>query len=68
MDDLLAFIRPLGLAMFSGDVVESMNRILKRAYSDHSIRSSGKTAATDFAAPDAVRLQKDADGQASVLA
>ena len=31
MDDLLAFIYPLGLAMFSGDVVEIMNRILKWA-------------------------------------
>ena len=68
MDDLLAFIHPLGLAMFSGDVVESMNRILKRAYSDHSNRSGGKTAATGFAAPDSVRLQKDVDGHASVLA
>jgi hypothetical protein len=68
MDDLLAFIHPVGLAMFSGDVVESMNRILKRAYSDHSNRAGGRMKAHGFAAPDSVRRQKDVDAHASVLA
>lgn len=38
---ILPSIHPYGLALFSGDLIESLNRLLKRAYNDHSNRGGG---------------------------
>ena len=37
---VLADIYPYGMAMFSGDVVESLNRLLKKGFNDHSDRGA----------------------------
>ena len=41
VDDLLRHLHPYGLGMFCCDIIESINRLLKRAYADHSNRGGG---------------------------
>ena len=43
-EQLLEDIYPYGMAMFSGDVVEGFNRLLKQAFNDHSNRGGGKVS------------------------
>ena len=40
-DDVLAPLQPHGMAMMSQDIVESVNRILKAGYNDHSDYGGG---------------------------
>ena len=42
-EQLLEDIYPYGMAMFSGDVVEGFNRLLKQAFNDHSNRGGGRS-------------------------
>ena len=41
-EQVLRDIYPYGMAMFSGDVVEGLNRLLKQAFNDHSNRGGGE--------------------------
>ena len=43
-DRVLDDIWPFGLAMFSNDIVESLNRFLKQAFNEHSARGGGRQA------------------------
>ena len=38
---MLQNIKPFGLAMFSGDISESINRFLKHGHNEHSNRGGG---------------------------
>ena len=38
---MLQNIKPFGLAMFSGDILESINRFLKHGHKEHSNRGGG---------------------------
>ena len=40
-DTMLQNIKPFGLAMFSGDISESINRFLKHGHNEHSNRGGG---------------------------
>ena len=41
VDAMLQNIKPFGLAMFSGDISESINRFLKHGHNEHSNRGGG---------------------------
>ena len=41
VDTMLQNIKPYGLAMFSGDISESINRFLKHGHNEHSNRGGG---------------------------
>ena len=41
VDTMLQNIKPFGLAMFSGDIAESINRFLKHGHNEHSNRGRG---------------------------
>ena len=41
VDTMLQNIKPFGLAMFSGDISESINRFLKHGHNEHSNRGGG---------------------------
>ena len=41
VDTMLQNIKPFGLAMFSGDISESINRFLKHGHNEHSNRGEG---------------------------
>ena len=41
VDTMLKNIKPFGLAMFSGDISESINRFLKHGHNEHSNRGGG---------------------------
>ena len=41
-DDVLAALQRYGIAMLSQDIVESVNRILKVGYNDHSDRGGAQ--------------------------
>ena len=41
VDTMLHNIKPFGLAMFSGDISESINRFLKHGHNEHSNRGGG---------------------------
>ena len=41
VDTMLQNIKPFGLAMFSGDISESINRFLKHGHNEHNIRAGG---------------------------
>ena len=41
VDAMLLNIKPFGLAMFSGDISESINRLLKHRHNEHSNRGGG---------------------------
>ena len=41
VDTMLHNIKPFGLAMFSGDILESINRFLKHGHNEHSNRGGG---------------------------
>ena len=45
-DRLLPHLYPFGMAMFCQDVVESLNRLLKLAYTEHSAHGGGHPTAT----------------------
>ena len=38
---MLLNIKPFGLTMFSGDISESINRLLKHGHNEHSNRAGG---------------------------
>ena len=38
---MLQNMKPFGLAMFSGDISESVNRFLKHGHNEHSKRGGG---------------------------
>ena len=38
---MLLNIQPFGLTMFSGDISESINRLLKHGHNEHSNRARG---------------------------
>ena len=65
-DRILANIFPYGLAMFCGDIVESLNRLLKKAYTGHSNRGGGGGHGTGLQ-PGSRRLRKSVGSQARVL-
>ena len=48
-DRVLDDIWPFGLAMFSNDIVESLNRFLKQAFNEHSAPGGGRQTATGTA-------------------
>ena len=41
VDTMLQNIKPFGLAMFSGDISESINRFVKHGHNEHSNRGGG---------------------------
>ena len=41
VDTMLQNIKPFGLAMFSGDISESINRFLKHGHNEHNNRGGG---------------------------
>ena len=45
-DRLLEDLWPFSMAMFSNDIVESLNRFLKQAFNEHGARGGGKQKAT----------------------
>ena len=65
-DRLLEDIWPFGMAMFSNDIVESLNRFLKQAFNEHNARGGDKQKATGQSAcgrPASVDSDADAWGE-----
>ena len=60
---------PFGLAMFSNDIVESLNRFLKQAFNAHSARGGGRQTATGTAGccRSQASIGSDADALRQVL-
>ena len=58
-DRILGNIFPYGLAMFCGDIVESLNRLLKKAYTGHSNRGGGGGAWHGYSARFAATTEVD---------
>ena len=48
VDTMLQNIKPFGLAMFSGDISESINRFLKHGHNEHSNRREGGEGAVGW--------------------
>ena len=68
-DRVLDNIWPFGLAMFSNDIVESLNRFLKQAFNEHSARGGGRQTATGTArcGRSQASIDSDADALRQVL-
>ena len=63
-DRVLDDIWPFGLAMFSNDIVESLNRFLKQAFNEHSARGGGRQTATGTASYGRSQASIDSDADA----
>ena len=64
-DRVLDDIWPFGLAMFSNDIVQSINRFLKHAFNEHSARGAGRQTPTGTAS--CCRSQASIDSDADAL-
>ena len=63
-DHVLDDIWPFGLAMFSNDIVQSLNRFLKQAFNEHSARGGGRQTATGTASCGRSQASIDSDADA----
>ena len=64
VDRVLDDIWPFGLAMFSNDIVESLNRCLKQAFNEHSAWGGGRQTATRTASRGRSQASIDSDADA----